>query len=80
MSVETKEQYVYKTFDFDVQADGDYYLSAWIMGVNQKDGEMELNIYIDEHSIPVGRIVVSSTGWQSACLYRNNDERMPLSK
>ena len=63
-TLSVEDNIVSKTFKVDVRVSEEYYLDAWIMGANGKDGTHSLQVYFDGQKQPIGKIDVSETGWQ----------------
>ncbi|NOR48353.1 MAG: hypothetical protein GQ533_09985 [Methanosarcinaceae archaeon] len=60
---------VYTKLEIDVPESGEYYVTAWVMGVNEQE---KIQVYLDDEAHPVGYLKMSENGWQSAQLqYRN---------
>lgn len=57
-----------KTFEFEVPVSGNYYMSAWIMGAETKNGLQEYNVTLDNLDTIAGKIIMTKTGWQTANL------------
>ena len=57
-----------KTFEIEVPADGEYYLSAWVMntGIIQKD--KGLKFFVDDQKTQTGNLNPQKEGWQCAKL------------
>ena len=65
---------VSKTFEFEVPVSGNYYMSAWIMGAETKDGLQEYHVTLDDLNAIAGKIIMTKTGWQSAYLSNISDK------
>jgi hypothetical protein len=63
-----------KTFEFEVPVSGNYYMNAWIMGAETKDGLQEYHVTLDDLNTIAGKIVMIKTGWQSANLSNMADK------
>ncbi|RLC07777.1 MAG: hypothetical protein DRI57_25290, partial [Deltaproteobacteria bacterium] len=53
-----------RTFSVSVPEDGNYYLAAWVMGVNGQN----LEVYLDDDRFPAGNLPALKKGWQSVGL------------
>ncbi|MFZ3059973.1 MAG: hypothetical protein WA102_09590 [Candidatus Methanoperedens sp.] len=60
---------VYTKLEVDIPESGEYYVTAWVMGVN---GQEEIQAYLDDEVHPVGYLKISENGWQSAQLQDKN--------
>jgi len=72
-------QTVSKMFEIEVPTSGEYYLNAWVMGVNTKEGIQSLKVCVDKPDQTVGNLVPSETGWQSAKLVSSSDKDVAMS-
>ncbi len=68
-------KYAYTKFEVDVPVAGEYYVTAWTMGVNGQE-----TIQADLDSDPIGYLKTSEDGWQSAQLQNNTFNPIYLSK
>ena len=63
-----------KIFEFEVPVSGNYYISAWIMGAETKDGLQEYHVTLDDLNTIAGKMIMTKTGWQSANLSNMADK------
>ncbi|VVB91498.1 Uncharacterised protein [uncultured archaeon] len=71
----TDGKYAYTKFEVDIPEIGNYYMAAWVMGVN---GQEKIQAYLDGD--PIGYLNTSENGWQSAPLLNNTFNPIFLSK
>ncbi|CAG1002275.1 hypothetical protein METP2_03371 [Methanosarcinales archaeon] len=60
---------VYTKLEIDIPESGEYYVTAWVMGVN---GQEKIQVYLDDEANPAGYLKISDNGWQSAQLQDKN--------
>ncbi|GFO97485.1 hypothetical protein ig2599ANME_1689 [groundwater metagenome] len=60
---------VYTKFEVDIPERGEYYITAWVMGVN---GQEKIQVYLDDETNPIGYLKMSENGWQFAQLQDKN--------
>lgn len=68
MKMTTDGKYVNTKFEVDIPEIGEYYVTAWIMGVN---GQEKIQAYLDDEAHPIGYLNTSENGWQFAQLQNN---------
>ena len=57
-----------KTFSIEIPEDGNYYLSAWVMGTNNNKGLNSIDVKFDDQKIYTAKLNLLKNGWQSANL------------
>lgn len=60
-----------KTFEINVPVKGEYYLNAWVMGSNGKNGLENINVILNGRKESIGKLNITKTNWQSASLVDN---------
>src|SRR5665648_520730 len=55
--------------EVDIPESGEYYMTAWVMGVN---GQKKIQVYLDDEAHPIGYLKISDNDWQSAQLQDKN--------
>jgi len=76
MNMTIDGKYVNTKFEVDIPEIGEYYVTAWIMGIN---GEEKIQAYLDNEAHPIGHLNTSENGWQFAQLQNNTFNPIYLS-
>ena len=64
-----------KKFEIEVPADGEYYLSAWMMDTGIIEKNSGLKFFVDDENNPAGNIKPAKEGWQNTILLKNDNSK-----
>lgn len=71
-TVTVEGDYAYRTFEIEIAETGEYFLSAWLMGAQTKDGDYAAYDLIINGVKQIAKIVPTRSNWQSMELKNEN--------